>query len=236
MNAGKRFCWRCFCLPDMNTTTLIKKVLLAFEQSTTTIAYDKVYVMEDGPNNCKQITLSFGVTEYGNLKTLVKSYIFKNGKFSNEMTPYVSKIGETPLVSDKDFIALLKRAGSDPVMQACQEAAYDDMYITPAMKWCDKNKLVLPLSKLVIADSFLQSGSILMSLRNRFAEKLPLVGGDEKKWVDAYCIVRKDWLASHTRKILNKTTYRMNFMQHCIEDNDWDLSADRYVANDVLIS
>ena len=210
--------------------------MLAFEQSTTTIAYDKVYVMNDGPDDCKQITLSFGLTEYGNLKTLVKSYIFKNGKYGADLTPYVSKIGTEPLANNSSFIDLLKKAGSDPLMKECQEEAYGDMYITPAMKWCEKSKLTLPLSKLVIADSFLQSGSILMSLRNKFSETLPSVGGDEKKWINAYCIVRRDWLANHSRKILNNTTYRMNFMQHCIEDNDWDLSADRYVANDVIIA
>lgn len=192
--------------------------------------------MNDGPDDCKQITLSFGLTEYGNLKTLVKSYIFKNGKYGADLTPYVSKIGEDSLVGDSKFIDLLKKAGSDPLMKECQEEAYDDMYITPAMKWCEKSKLILPLSKLVIADSFLQSGSILMSLRNKFSEILPSVGGDEKKWINAYCIVRRDWLANHSRKILNNTTYRMNFMQHCIEDNDWNLSAARYVANDVIIA
>jgi chitosanase len=219
----------------MNTISLIKKVLLAFEQSTTSIDYNKVYVMNDGPDDCNQITLSFGLTEYGNLKALVKSYIFKNGEYSSQLTEYVPKIGETSLVGDQTFIDLLKSAGKDPVMQECQEAAYDDMYITPAMKWCDKNKFTTPLSQLVVADSFLQSGSILMSLRNKFSEKLPSLGGDEKKWINAYCIVRRDWLANHSRKILNDTVYRMNFMQHCIEDNDWDLSAKRYVANDVII-
>lgn len=219
----------------MNTISLIKKVLLAFEQSTTSIAYDRVYFMNDGPNDCKQITLSFGLTEYGNLKSLIKSYIFKNGKYASALTDYVPKIGETPLVNDQTFIGLLKSAGKDPVMQECQEAAYDNMYITPAMKWCDKSRLTSPLSQLVVADSFLQSGSILMSLRNKFADKLPSLGGDEKKWINAYCIVRRDWLANHPRKILNGTVYRMNFMQHCIEDNDWDLSAPRYVANDVII-
>lgn len=219
----------------MRTLPLIKKVLLAFEQSTPFIDYNKVYVMEDGPDDCKQITLSFGITEYGNLKTLVKSYVFKNGKHASDLSKFVADIGVNSLVNNKEFITLLKHAGSDPVMKDCQEAAYEDMYITPAMKWCVKNKLLLPLSQLVIADSFLQSGSILMSIRNKFAEKLPVVGGDEKKWVNAYCIVRKDWLANHSKKILNNTTYRMNFMQHCIEADDWNLEQTRYVANDVLI-
>ena len=219
----------------MNYVNLIKKVLLAFEQSSTTIQYDKIYIYKDGPDNCRQITVSFGATEYGNLKDLIKSYCFKGGRYTSEFTKYVADIGKRPLVDDEGFKGLLKLAATDPIMQICQDQAYNDMYIDPAMKWCDKSKLMLPLSRLVVADSFLQSGSILMSLRNKFAEKLPSLGGDEKKWIESYCIVRKDWLATHTRKILNNTVYRMDFMQECIEAGDWNLSRDRYVANDVTI-
>lgn len=220
----------------MTINTLIKQILLAFEQSSTSIKYDKIYVMKDGPKNIEQITVSFGVTEFGNLKTLMKSYVDAKGKFASDFTKYMNQVGKTPLAGDTKFIELLKAAGKDPVMQQCQEAAYESMYIAPAMKWCEKNKFNLNLSKLVIADSFLQSGSILMSIRNKFAENLPLVGGNEKKWIESYCIVRKDWLATHSKKILNKTIYRMNMMLDLIEREDWNLSAPRYVANGVKIT
>lgn len=216
--------------------SLIKKVLLAFEQSTTTIQYSKVYLWNDGPDKRKQVTLSFGTTEYGNLKELVRTYCLKGGTLSKELSSYISDIGVKPLADNTKFIKLLQDAGADPIMQAVQEQAYDDMYIQPAMRWCDKSKLVLPLSRLVVADSYLHSGSILMSLRNRFPEKLPSLGGNEKKWVESYCIVRRDWLATHTRKILNKTVYRMDFMQDLIEKGDWNLDQGKYVANGVSIT
>lgn len=216
-------------------TPLIKKILLAFEQSTTSIQYGKIYTWNDGPGNTKQITLSFGITETGNLKTLVKTYCDKAGKFAAELAPYVARIGGKSLVDDAKFIDLLKQAGTDPVMQLCQEQAFDDMYINPAMRWCDKSKILLPLSRLVVADSFLQSGSILTSLRNKFPEKLPSLGGNEKKWIESYCIVRKDWLANHSRKILNKTVYRPNFMLDCIEKGDWMLERAEYRANGVKV-
>lgn len=219
-----------------NYISLIKKVLLVFEQSSTTIKYDKVYLWNDGPNKCKQITLSFGTTEYGNLKELVNTYCLMRGRLSSELSKFVSDIGSKPLADNTKFIELLKQAGSDPVMQMVQDRAFDDMYIQPAMRWCDKSKLVLPLSRLVAADSYLHSGSILMSLRNKFPEKLPSLGGNEKKWVESYCIVRRDWLATHTRKILNNTVYRMDFMQDLIEKNDWNLDKGNYVANGVKIT
>ena len=216
-------------------TNFIKKVLLAFEQGRTNIKYDEIYKYEDGPNEVKQITLSFGITEYGNLKNFIKDYSLKGGRYSKDFNTYIPLIGTKPLVQDTSFINLLKESASDPVMQQCQEQAFDSMYITPALTWCSKNNLILPLSRAVIADSFLQSGSILSFIRNKFAAKLPVSGGDEKEWVESYCKARKDWLTNHSRKILNNTVYRMNFFLPLIESGDWNLEQKNYIANGVKI-
>lgn len=214
--------------------TFIKKVLLGFEQSSTQIKYDTFYYYNDGPNKIKQITVSFGITEFGNLKKLVEDYLAKGGKVS-KLKDYLPKIGKEQLVNDYDFIVLLKEACKEDIMKVCQEEAFDNFYIKPAFAWCDKNKLVLPLSKLVISDSYLQSGSILTFLRNRFSEKVPVNGGDEKKWIQSYVNVRHDWLKTHENKILNNTVYRMNFMKDLISKDDWNLSQSQYNANGVII-
>lgn len=213
----------------------IKKVLLAFEQSRTTIKYNEVYCYDDGPQDIKQVTLSFGITEFGNLKKFLKDYCDRNGKYAKDFNNYLPLVGTKPLASDTNFINLLKESAQDSIMQQCQEQAYDSMYITPSLEWCNKNKLTLPLSKLVIADSFLQSGSILNVIRNSFASKIPINGGDEKEWVEQYCKARKSWLANHSRTILHGTVYRMNFMLSIIEKNDWELKQPFYIANDVKI-
>jgi len=220
----------------MDAKTLIKKILLAFEQSSTTIKYDQIYRYEDGPNDIKQITVSFGVTEYGNLKKLIKNYCLKGGKHLNEFSPYIPSIGIKPLASDNKFIDLLKESASDPIMQQTQEEAYDEMYINPAYAFCEKNELKQNLSKLVICDSYLQSGSILSVLRNSFSESTPSSGGNEKVWIESYCKTRKKWLANHSRKALHNTVYRMDFMLNRIEKGDWDLTQSPFVANDVKIS
>ena len=219
----------------MDTKNLIKKILLAFEQSSTTIKYDKIYKYEDGPNDIKQITVSFGVTEYGNLKKLVESYVNKSGKHASELKEYIPLIGKSPLVNDEKFVGLLKESGSDPIMHEVQEQAYEDMYITPAYKFCEVNGFEQNLSKLVICDSYLQSGSILQLLRNRFATVVPVKGGDEKQWIIDYCRARRAWLENHTKKILNNTVYRMDFMLDLIKKGDWTLSNPPFVANDVTI-
>jgi chitosanase len=220
----------------MDKKSLIKKILLAFEQSSTSIKYDAIYKYNDGPDDKKQITVSFGVTEYGNLKNLIKNYCFRNGKLSEKFQPYVGKIGVEPLVENEEFLAILKESASDKVMKECQEQAYDDMYINPALVFCDKTGLILPLSKLVICDSYLHSGSILSALRNSFPESVPVNGGDEKVWIESYCKARKNWLANHSRAILHKTVYRMDFMLDRIEKGDWELTQSPFVANGVKIT
>lgn len=220
----------------MDAKPLIKQILLCFEQSSPNIKYSQVYKWDDGPNDIKQITLSFGITEWGNLKKFLRDYISANGENSEFFLPYLDKIGRVSLVTDDEFVNKLKESGSDPVMQACQEKAFEEMYIDPAYDFCTKNGLVKNLSKLVVADSYLHSGSILSSLRNSFKETVPVNGGNEEKWIECYCKARKNWLANHSRKILNKTVYRVNFMLDRIEKGDWDLTQSPFNANGVKIT
>lgn len=218
-----------------NINSTIKKILLSFEQSRTSIDYGKIYTWNDGPNKIKQITLSFGITEYGNLKKFIQQYCAAGGQYKEKFETYIPKISTTSLVQDNNFITLLKESSKDPVMQRCQETAFDEMYIIPSLKWAEKNEFKLNLSKLVIADSFLQSGSILGFLRNKFSEKIPANGGDEKKWIESYCNVRREWLKTHSNKILNNTIYRVNFMLDCIKKEDWGLSEKLYTPNGVKV-
>jgi chitosanase len=219
----------------MNTKSLIKKILLAFEQSSTSIKYDKIYLWNDGPDKIKQITVSFGVTEYGNLKGLIKNYCDKQGKYSEKFNPYLDKIGKTSLANNQEFINLLKESASDPLMQIVQEQAFDNLYIDPAYNFALQNGFQENLSKLVICDSYLHSGSILQFLRNKFATKVPSKGGDERKWIYEYCNVRKDWLKKHSNKILNNTVYRMDFMLDRLSKGDWQLCNPPYNVNGVIV-
>lgn len=220
----------------MDKKSLIKKILLAFEQSSTKIKYNEIYKYNDGPNDVKQITVSFGITEYGNLKKLIKNYCFKGGKLTNEFISYTNDIGVKSLVNDDKFVGLLKESASDPIMQEAQEEAFDEMYINPAFEFCAKHNLVLPLSKLVIADSYLHSGSVPSVVRNMFSATLPDNGGTENTWVNEYVIARREWLANHSRKVLHNTVYRMDFMIDRIKKGDWELAQSPFIANDVKIT
>ena len=118
----------------------------------------------------------------------------------------------------------LKQAGKeDPMMMKTQEEMFDKLYLGPAFGWAAKYGFGLPLSYLVIADSFLHSGSMLDFLMNRFPEKKPAAGGDSKVWITAYTKTRKDWLTSHSNSLLRNTVYRCNCYLIQIDKNNWDL-------------
>lgn len=65
------------------------------------------------------------------------------------------------------------------------------------MEWAHKNGFSLPLSGLVIYDSFIHSGQTLRSNRSRFDENVPAWGGSERTRTAAYIDARHRWLANH---------------------------------------
>lgn len=217
---------------------IIERTINVVETGKPDGNYAAIVRYADGPHNIRQITYGRSqTTEYGNLRKLVQAYVAANGMFSHELSVYADRVGSDPLTDDNNFIALLKNAGkNDPVMRKVQDQFFDDVYFRPAMQWADDHQFKLPLSALVIYDSFIHSGQILWFLRQRFAESPPSLGGDEKKWVKAYVDVRHDWLANHPRKILQKTTYRTQAFKDQIAKNNWDLSQLPLMMNGVAVT
>lgn len=216
---------------------ICEQIINVFETSTIQGNYSALVIFDDGPHRIRQITYGRSqTTEYGNLEELVQMYVDANGTFSGQLRPLIAKIGVTPLVDDTEFKQLLRDAGKDPVMQRSQDEFFDKRYFQPAMQWADANKFTLPLSALVIYDSFIHSGSILDFLRKRFAEVPPAKGGDERTWIKQYVDVRNDWLATHSNKILQGTVYRTECFKREIARDNWDLSQVPVNANGVNVS
>lgn len=224
---------------DSRVHRICNEVLRVFETGSKQGDYSKVTIYADGPGNAKQITYGAAqTTESGNLKTLLERYISAGADTaaSKIIRDRLPKIGKRPyLVDDKVFIQALKDAGKEELMQRTQDKFFDDVYWNPAYKWFHNNGFTLPLSMLVIFDSFIHSGSILSFLRNRFKEGVPSSGGSEKLWISEYVRVRKSWLAGHSNTILRKTTYRMDTMQRAISADNWNLTAPLN-ANGVIVS
>jgi chitosanase len=203
-----------------------EQVVNVFETGSVEGDYSAIAIFHDGPHGVRQVTYGRSqTTEYGNLQELIQMYVDGQGTFSDDLRPYVAKIGHTPLVDDDHFKNLLKEAGKhDPVMRQVQDDFFDKRYFDPAITWAQVNGFTLPLSALVIYDSFVHSGSIPSYLRRRFDEVPPANGGNEQLWVKQYVQVRHDWLANHPNKILRTTVYRMECFEREIARNNWDLA------------
>jgi chitosanase len=132
---------------------------------------------------------------------------------------------------------LLKKAGKeDLIMHTVQDRFFDNRYYQPAINWAKDNGFILPLSGLVIYDSFVHSGSILPSIRKMFPETSPNNGGNEIEWTTAYVNARHLWLTNHPREAVRKTIYRTQCFKNEIKRGNWILNVIPIIANGIKVS
>ena len=214
---------------DRDTVGFIRRILSVAETGKPEWDPSAVYIYADdnrwSPPH-RQVTLSIGFTEGGgNLKKVLQRYILKGGALSGAFATYLPTLGNQPSrAGDAKFISLLKSAGVEPAMKGAQTEMFDELYLEPAFTWAADNGFTLPLSYLVIADSYLHSGSMLPMLMNRFREPRPSKGGNEQVWIRDYLRVRTNWLKGHSNKILNKTIYRANAYLAQLDRDNWMLA------------
>lgn len=218
--------------------SLLEKVINVFETGSTAGNYSAISIYADGPNDIKQITYGRSqTTEYGNLRELVNKYVASNGTYSKKLKPFAEKVGTFPLTDDATFKDLLKKAGKeDTIMRKVQDEFFDNRYYKPAVKWAKDNGFILPLSGLVIYDSFIHSGSILWTIRGMFDESPPNLGGNEIEWTTAYVNARHTWLANHHREAVRKTIYRTQCFKNEIKRGNWTLGTTPITANGIKVS
>lgn len=218
----------------------IVQVLNVFETGSKEGKYDMLVVYNDFLYNSqryRQITYGKSqTTEFGNLQSLLKMYVSSGGVYSNLINPYINRIGlitggfPQSLCDDENFKSLLRKTAKEDIkMREIQDEFFERYYFQPALAFFSHHKFTLPLSLLVIYDSFIHSGSILMFLRQRFAELPPLQGGDEKRWITQYVNARHEWLKTHPYQTLRKTIYRTDLFKRLITDGNWNLS-NRFVT------
>ncbi len=216
---------------------IIEQVVNVFETGTPAGDYANLSIFEDGPNSVRQITYGRSqTTEYGKLRDLIRMYVAAGGLYSQALAPYLPRIGHESLVDEDRFKELLVRAGrEDAVMRKTQDRFFDELYFRPAIAWADDNGFVLPLSGLVVYDSFIHSGAILKTLLDKLAMPLPGEGGDEPEWIAGYVKTRHQWLATHYRPIVRKTTYRTSCLLCEIERGNWNLDLLPVVVKNVPV-
>jgi chitosanase len=210
---------------EQQVLTLILRLLNVAETGHPDGKPHAVYIYPDGKNGRKQVTLGVGFTEDGgNLEKVIKRYIAMKGAFANQLSVHLPQIGKGTLAAEKQFHQLLKQAGErDPLMAEAQNEQFNKAYLEPAFNWHTKNGFTLPLSFLVISDSYLHSGGIREALRNKFKENPPAQGGDEKAWVKSYVEARYQWLSNHSNKLLRNTVYRTQCFRNEIARENWAL-------------
>jgi chitosanase len=214
----------------MNLTTKIMRILNVFENDSGSpeTDYKTLYLYHDGPDKKKQVTLGRGFTQFGGaLRKVIDRYAEKGGAHAAILQSKYPKFASTALAADQEFLMNLKDAGDEQVMKDAQDEIYEEVYLRPAMQWADDHGFVLGLSKAVIADSYLHSGSMYAGkpkLMDRFPEKKPSSGGSEKDWIFAYLRVRYDWLYNAS-EILRNTVYRPKFFMRqagfVLDRGDW---------------
>ena len=199
-------------------------------------------VLADGKNGRRQVTLGIQFDEAsGDLGRVLDLYLENGGQYAQMLSDYRSKVNtgdnvSTVLAKNESFKVLLKRAGSDPVMQAAQDTIFAAETWDPALRWFYANGFTLPLSMLVIADSFLQSGSMLQFLRNRFREVPPAKGGQEKVFIADYTYVRNNWLSGHPNRAIHNSAYRTRCYLSQINSENWNLDSLPIVMNGVRVA
>lgn len=212
---------------------LIRRVLSVAETDAPVWDPGQTYVYGDGNNDRRQATVSIGFTaDGGNLRKMLERYVDDQGSLAMEFAPWIAALKAGDPCTSSAFLHLVRKAGEeDPQFLRTQEQSFEDFYLGPAFEWGKTNGFALPLSYLVIADSFLHSGGILNSLRNKFPEKVPKDGGAEKPWTKAYLVTRRDWLANHSREILHGTVYRCDCYLKEIAMDNWELTEEPLVMN-----
>jgi chitosanase len=188
--------------------------------------------MRDGdPNRRLQVTLGIQFDEAGDLPKLLKSYCAQNGQFAAQISPYLSKLNTgndtaTVLSQSQRFRDLLRNAGADPVMQRLQKEMFKATSWDPALGWAKARRFSLPLSFLIVADSFLQSDQMLSRLIQRVRVPLPVTSqADEKNWVTGYTKIRNAWLKA-AGGAMAASSYRTECYLRLIARGDWDLTSD----------
>ena len=210
---------------DPKYVAFIRRIISVAETDEPVWDPASVYVYPDGNNGRKQCTLSIGFTaDGGNLRKVLERYAEVGGAYGPQLAIWIGALKAGDPGTDPEFIALLREIGkNDPVMMGVQEEMFDRLYLAPAFNWATKYGFTQPLSYLVIADSFLHSGSMLDFLMSRFPEKKPSDGGNEEAWIKAYADIRRDWLANHSNKILRNTIYRCDCYLKEISRPNWGL-------------
>lgn len=177
--------------------------------------------------NTKELSggLLMASTLSGNLGKLLQEYQGLGGtQISQEL---IDNVVSKNILNDVEMVKVFKesfsKAGSDPLMREAQRTFFAREFLLPAEKKAATLEVLEPLGRLVVLDSFVQGafGVVVGKMSPTYPET------DQKlnQWdfIRVYLSTRRNWLATHTNKVLNKTVDRVDCLIALEKDNHWDL-------------
>ncbi|NET13975.1 MULTISPECIES: peptidoglycan-binding protein [unclassified Okeania] len=163
----------------------------------------------------------------GNLYLLIKAYTEADGaKFADELSPYLKSLKQQDrtLCDDRNLHRILRQAGKqDDVMIDTQDAFFDRVYWTSAINRATSLGIETALGTAVVYDSTIHGSWGRMRDRTIERHGRPSEIG-EQAWISNYINVRREWLANHSIRILNRTVDRMDAFRKIIDIGNWSLN------------
>jgi len=207
----------------MNTIQAATTIAIVniFETGRVRGDYGGIAVMEGDAGH-----LSYGRSQAslgsGSLYALLNDYCSAPGaQFAAQLTPYLPRFQrrDVSLDNDDEVRQLLKRAGSDVVMQRTQDRFFTDRFLTPALQSAQRVGITQPLGQAVVYDSHIQGGW------GTLQAQVGAIGAtrDEQSWIRTYIDVRRRWLLSLAPP-LPSTVYRVQTFSDLIAADNWLLS------------
>ncbi len=211
----------------MLTTTQKKTaqgILNIFETSEVLGDYGKVTVITGDTGH-----LTFGRSQTtlgsGNLHELMRRYCSNAGaRFGARLEPYLARFKARDISLDHDLKLhnLLRATADDPVMRDTQDAFFDEVYWQAAARAAERDGISSALGVAVVYDGHVHgSWKTMRDRTNAGAGDVATLG--EKRWVQAYVRIRREWLATNRRADLRATAYRMDAFMRLIEQGYWGL-------------
>lgn len=211
----------------MPTTTQKKTaeaIINLFETSHVLGDYSKVTLIAGDTGH-----LTYGRSQTtlgsGNLHELLQRYCANPGaRFRTRFESYLSRFADRDLSLDNDVKLhnLLRACADDPVMRDTQDTFFDEVYWQPAARAAARSGIASPLGVAVVYDSFVHGAWKTVSDRTTSqAGAISDIG--EQRWIAVYVSVRRKWLATHSRKDLRDTVYRMDTFQRLVDQGYWGL-------------
>lgn len=203
----------------------IKAIVNIFETGSVLGDYSNVTLI---PGDTGQLTYGRSQTTLtsGGLYLLVDGYCENtDALFSTALSPYLPALEsmDPELNASIYFHNLLRASADDLVMREEQDRFFDEHYWHPAAGIAENNGIETPLGMAVVYDSTVH-GSWLYIKRRTTAAIGTVHQAGERRWVQEYVSQRYDWLASHRRKDLRATAYRMETFKKLIDNGEWELA------------